>query len=1075
MSLLTELQSLNVDGIVNGRGSIRAAVQTPDVQALVSGGAAANALGGLGRNLQRVQGSFSSPEALLRPVVDAVTQVGGTFDFSLLPVGRYADAVREGATVVSRLVTNLSANPTDFGKVFGGSLGDALKLVQDKTAGFGGTLAQRAGNFAEVVRMVEQAPRDAQPLAELAVEVILPFPRASLIGLRDGVSGLLSATAQLSLPTDRTSGLVAALDAVASAAATADAARVNAALAQLCQVRDHTLGVVRDDLAFALEQINRLRVPQLLGALQSMTATIEAGRQSVIDFLNDFRVQIAASRESIENLDPARVREFLQQFPVQVEQRAREALERPIDEAVARTKEGVRELFRQLPVRELRAELSRFLHDAARALEAANLAGPANTVRGALQDIAGQLSSGALTAQVQQALQQVNATLTVALDGIIAPLETIANEVNHLADQAQGILDRVATGLADFQKAIDGVKTAIDNLGLEQVGQQVVESLSKLRETAEDLLKNVPLPEPLRPQVEQLISMLEGIDFEELLEPARKVAEELRVPPDVAATVEGGLAEAKRVIENLIPAQLIASIEEEVKAALDTVRGFNPASLLPDVSGFLNEAANAIERLDPRPIAEQIRGPFQSVLDLVDRAEPHLLLAPVIQAYDSVLGSLPAPSPIASATSMVNAIDSAGRVMGRAMVEPIRHLDPSSQSEVGDPSIPAPVEPTQSTDVRAGDAIRLLGYIPGKLRDALHALEAGPAGDVLARIDALCGGLARQLRQVQAALHEVQRRLDAAFDQLLLPVGPAQLRAQLAIQGNFSTAANLSVSLDLVAQAGPGALRSVLRESLEAVRATARDTASHAGGDFARSLEQAATALESSPLAHLTGSLDGFLAALDPEPIAAEMDALVGVILAKTPAVLTEVAADARAAVARLRAVVNALNPMAQAQKFLSVLEIIRDELDVLNPRRLADELAELHGVLRADIAAYDPMLLAEELAGVTRGIATQIRALNPQTLLGDLNFLQAAVDRIEAANPVTRLQGVGASLMAVGERLGEIDLDDLIESVNQLGPRLVDAFGETLDGIRNEIVALLQSLRFATGSASVSAQVSVG
>jgi hypothetical protein len=205
------------------------------------------------------------------------------------------------------------------------------------------------------------------------------------------------------------------------------------------------------------------------------------------------------------------------------------------------------------------------------------------------------------------------------------------------------------------------------------------------------------------------------------------------------------------------------------------------------------------------------------------------------------------------------------------------------------------------------------------------------------------------------------------------------------------------------------------------------------------------------------------------------MDALVGLVLAKTPALLTEVATDAQAAVARLRAVVNALNPMAQAQKFLSVLEVIRDELDVLNPRRLADELAELHGVLRADIAAYDPRLLAEELAGVTRGIGARIRELNPQTLLGDLAFLQAAVDRIEAANPATKLQGVGASLTAVGERLGEIDLEELIESVDQLGPALVDAFGDTLDGIRNEIVALLQSLRFATGSAGASAQVSVG
>ena len=78
-------------------------------------------------------------------------------------------------------------------------------------------------------------------------------------------------------------------------------------------------------------------------------------------------------------------------------------------------------------------------------------------------------------------------------------------------------------------------------------------------------------------------------------------------------------------------------------------------------------------------------------------------------------------------------------------------------------------------------------------------------------------------------------------------------------------------------------------------------------------------------------------------------------------------------------------------------------------------------------------------------------------------------------ANPATRLQGIGASLDEVGERLGEIDIDVLIASVNQLGPRLVTSFEHALDAIRNEIVALLESLQFATGSASASASVSVG
>src|SRR5262249_4340047 len=128
-------------------------------------------------------------------------------------------------------------------------------------------------------------------------------------------------------------------------------------------------------------------------------------------------------------------------------------------------------------------------------------------------------------------------------------------------------------------------------------------------------------------------------------------------------------------------------------------------------------------------------------------------------------------------------------------------------------------------------------------------------------------------------------------------------------------------------------------------------------------------------------------------------------------------------------------------------------------------------------VAAYDPRSLADEIAGVTRSLGHQIRALNPQQLLGNLDFLTPLVGQIDQANPATRLASVGQSLTALGERIGEIDLDGLIASVNELGPQLEAAFEHMLDAVRQEIVALLESLKFATGgaSASVSVGASVG
>jgi hypothetical protein len=523
-----------------------------------------------------------------------------------------------------------------------------------------------------------------------------------------------------------------------------------------------------------------------------------------------------------------------------------------------------------------------------------------------------------------------------------------------------------------------------------------------------------------------------------------------------------------------LPQELIDSINEEVNEALSVIRNFNPASLLPDVSSYLNQAADAVERLDPRPIAEQIRGPFQTVLDLIDRAHPRTLLAPVIEAYDSILGNLPVPDAVTSSNTLLQAFDSAGRVVSGAALEPVRRLDPQSQTELADPEQRTPTTelPPNRDQIRAGDAIRLLGFLPAKLRELLAALEAGPAGEAMREIDALSLGLARQLRTVQSALLDIQRRLDASFEEMLLLLGPAQLNAQFALHANFAGQANFQVSMDAVALVGPAAIRAELQEALNATRAAAREAAAHSGGSVAAAIDRAATALESSPLASLGTDLNRLLAALDPEPIALEIDALVDRIVELTPAIIGELATDLTAFVERLRAIVNFLHPGTQLRKFVVVLEVLREEVDLFNPARLADELSEIHAMIRAVVAAYDPRILAAELYEVVRAIAAQLRALNPQTLLGDITFLQATVDRISQANPATRLEGVGASLAQVGEKLGEIDLDELIGSVNQLGPQLVDSFDHTLDAIRNEIVALLQSLQFASDKASASVTV---
>ena len=176
--------------------------------------------------------------------------------------------------------------------------------------------------------------------------------------------------------------------------------------------------------------------------------------------------------------------------------------------------------------------------------------------------------------------------------------------------------------------------------------------------------------------------------------------------------------------------------------------------------------------------------------------------------------------PVPEAETLVKGVrasfDAAGNVAARAVVEPAaRSAGGQGGDGVATPGAAPPVAeiPPPVGDVRAGDAIRMIGAVPARVRAALQALEAGPAGDVMRALDGLAGGLASQLRGVASAMNAVSGRLDGEFDSLLSALGPAQLAAQFALHANSPDAGRLTLSLDAVARQ-PAALRADLAGAL---------------------------------------------------------------------------------------------------------------------------------------------------------------------------------------------------------------------------------------------------------------------
>jgi hypothetical protein len=299
--------------------------------------------------------------------------------------------------------------------------------------------------------------------------------------------------------------------------------------------------------------------------------------------------------------------------------------------------------------------------------------------------------------------------------------------------------------------------------------------------------------------------------------------------------------------------------------------------------------------------------------------------------------------------------------------------------------------------------------------------------------------------------------------------------AQLALQGSAALSAgglDVAASFSLVASVGPVSLESELDGERRLVADRCRVAVAALSGVLADDLDEVADLLESVLPSGILADADTFLAALDPEPIAAELDALLTDVLDAVPGFFT-VAGDVLVDLAhRVRGLLETLGPGALAQRYLGVLDVVREELAVLDPGRLADELGEVHAEVRAALVAYDPRVLAGELDALRTTVAVAVRELGPANLVPDLSGIAAQVARVETLLPVDTIAAVGRQLDEVGAELRALDLQGMLDAVNAVGPELAEAITFLVNAIRDEIVTLLESIRFASGSVTVTVEV---
>jgi hypothetical protein len=1090
MSLLDELTSLDISSITDARGSLTLTLNSDSVKNLIGNGAIQTAMGSLGGGIGTLQADISNPAQLLEPLVNQLVSFTGGFSSDSLPLADYIRAVGDGAALIVSLLEGLDSDPLKLGRVLGIFSGDAFQRATSLFEGYTSVDLSSLGRFRGMLGAVERGvPSDPSLFAELAMDILVPIPRTSLQSIRLRVDSVLADARNVSFPAGRNAGLLLALNNVAAAANAGDAVRLNAALTALQAARVNTIASVSADLERVAQLIDSLPLDGLVAPLEEAGAALQKAEKGIMEFLKMIGDYLDSARESVEEMDADMIRKMLLWLNSLIEDYLKRYIRDPIEAQIKRAEDWMRGLLNHIPLQSYRAMITDFLLSIAKAINDADLDMPARRVRELLNTIESAIDPTALKNEIESVLGNIEDVYKGVLDTIVDSLETVKSGIDTVAAGAKTVLEKVLEALKSFRRVMDEIQAAVDKLGIEEAADQVIGVLSELRKTAEELLSSLPLPESLRPAIEQLISAIENIDLDEVLSPVKSAAQQFQIPAAVSDTVNQGLARVAELISNLIPDTLIAEIEAEINEFLEQLQKFDPTQFLGELDQYVDEAKSFLSGLDPRPLVEEIRGPFQTALDTIDRFHPARLLEPVAEAYDSLLSGIPLPSPDTALGATHDALNGIGdsiasgiagtvsqatgvpRAEGSSSGGTTASSSPSATAAASGPPQPEP-------KFKPGDVLRMLGYLPNRLREALSGLEAGAAGDALEAVDRLCGGLARDLRSVKEAVWEIGERLENETTAFFAPLAKAQFDAQVAISMNFSAGSiNVEGSLAIVAQAGPGSLRDALGRGTTAVSENVRMQAATLASSVGIKLEKAAEALERCSLSGLTGSLDDLLAALDVEPIAQKLDDLLAAMLAKAPALLSSLEDELKAFVERLKKNLTMFSPGYLAQKFLGIIDLLLEQLNILDPRRLAAELGEIHKAIRDTIAAYDPAIFAQEIWEILDRLIQGLDALKPSELLAGFSFSDEFINKIKAAMPTEALKDIDRSLDEVGAELAAIDPAGLLEAINNVGPRLLDQFEQALKRVKQEILTLLNAIRFqqTSGSASVSVSGSIG
>ena len=182
MTLLSDLEALDLSAILDARVTISGSLSSDGITAVLDGDTIQTALGGLGDPLSLLS-SLQNPEALVGPLLGAFGELAGSLDIDDFPLAEYVEAVREGAEILAELL-GIGGEPV-LERLIAAPLKTVEQGAEAAMAGFVRVGGRELDRFGSVVGVLEGgAPTDPAQLARLAVEALVPAGAGALGQLR---------------------------------------------------------------------------------------------------------------------------------------------------------------------------------------------------------------------------------------------------------------------------------------------------------------------------------------------------------------------------------------------------------------------------------------------------------------------------------------------------------------------------------------------------------------------------------------------------------------------------------------------------------------------------------------------------------------------------------------------------------------------------------------------------------------------------------------------------------------------------------------------------------------------------